>query len=97
MLSSIEAIEIVFWLHHWMNHWRLCGSAIRFPVMAFPKALGDATSTQSIRGDVKGIYPVNPMQIHATLSEQVFTPWLVLVELLTTQIIQRLFAVINVC
>merc|ERR1712061_544699 len=95
-LSSFEAIKVFFWFHHWMYHWCVCGGTIWFPFLVFSLSLGPTTRTQCIRGDGNAVYPVNPLQIHATLSKQVFTPWLVTGEFFTTQIIQRRFATVNI-
>merc|ERR1712066_1027072 len=77
-LSFLEAIKIVFGRHEWMDNWSLCRCTIRPPLLVFLLALWHNCFTQRVSSNVKSRHLVNPMQIHATLHEHIFTPWFIL-------------------
>merc|ERR1719464_2213603 len=94
-LSSLEALEVVDGLQEWVHRSGLKDRAVRLPLLVFLLTLGAVGLAHTVNGHVPRTYLVNAMQIHASLSEQIFTPRLIAEIFLTPQVVQRRLAIIN--
>merc|ERR1711997_1165543 len=96
-LSGLEAIEVVLGFLEVVDSGRLYYCAVGFPFPVFLLAFWPPCCTRRISVDVVGSNLVDTMQVHATLLEQVLTPWLIACVLVTAHVIQRCLAIIKVC
>merc|ERR1739846_254075 len=94
-LSGLEAIEVFLGCLEVVDCWGLRGCAVRAPLPVFLLALRAPCCARRIGVDVEGLNLVNAMQVHATLCEQVLTPWLVACKLVTALVIQSRPAIIK--
>merc|ERR1711993_91054 len=96
-LSGLEAVEVFLGCLEVVDCRGLRCCAVGTPFPVFLLALRAPCCARRIGVDVEGLNLVDAMQVHATLCEQVLTPWLVACELLMAQIVQGCLAVIKVC
>merc|ERR1712061_108607 len=75
----------------------LCCCAVGAPFLVLLLALRAPCCASRVSVDVESRNLVNTMQIHATLREQILTPWFIACELLPTQIVQGRLAIMEVC
>merc|ERR1712051_70055 len=87
-LSSLEALEVVGGLHEWMHRSSLEDRAVRLPFLVFLLTLGAVGLAHTVNGHVPSTHLVDAMQVHASLSEQIFTPRLSAEIFLTPQVVQ---------
>merc|ERR1712217_186722 len=97
-LSGLEAVEVQLWCLEVVHCWGLGDGAIGEPFAVLLLALWTPCCARGISVEVVACNLVDAMQVHAALLEQVLAPWLIAgVLVVSAHVVQRLFAIINVC